>query len=200
MAITRTQKSERRRSLIQAATEAMSELGVAESRLSDIAARANISAGQVLYYFESKSDLLLQALYAIERDLRDDVLTVTRKMISTVERWDYLLATAAPSGPGDFRLLLWLEAWALAPRDEAVARRLQQLEDQWLELLLGLLEPGREAGELECDDLEGFVMRFSALMDGLTIQVVAGSSSIDRARMLEICWQVTRADLHLAPK
>jgi AcrR family transcriptional regulator len=195
MAITRVPRAQRREALVRAAVEVMAEQGVLQSRLSDIAERAGISRGHVLYYFRSKADLFLHALRAVERDLRDDVLAATADMASAAERWDYLLEVAAPTGPGDFRLYLWLEAWELAPRDPEVARQVQEMEDRWLELLTGILDHGRDTGELECDDVRDFALRFSALMDGLTIQVVVGSPHIDRARMLEICRQVAHAEL-----
>jgi len=195
VAITRVQRAERRKALLRAAMEVMAEQGVPESRLADIAARAGISPGHVLYYFESKADLFIQALRTVEQDLREDVLAATATMPSAAERWDYLLEAASPTGPGDFRLLLWLEAWELAPRDEQVARQLQRLEDQWIEMVTGILEHGRDTGELESDDLEGFVLRLSALMDGLTIQVVVGSPRVDRQKMLDICREAARTEL-----
>lgn len=173
----------------------MAEQGLSESRIADVAARVGISPGHVLYYFESKADLFLHALRTVEEDLRHDVLASTSEIKSAAGRWEYLLQAAAPTGPGDFRLLLWLEAWELAPRDEYVADQVQRLEDQWLEMLSDILRHGRDTGELEADDLESFALRFSALMDGLTIQVVMGSPHIDRRRMLEICRDVSRTEL-----
>ena len=180
---------------MRAAIEVMVEHGLAESRIADIAARAGISPGHVLYYFESKDDLFLQALGTVERDLRDDVLARTATLATGAERFGRLLELAAPTGPGDVRLLLWLEAWELAPRDAHVARQVRQMEDEWRELLTGSLRYGQDRGEFATADLDGFALRFSALMDGLTIQVVTGSHHLDRAGMLAICRDVARRDL-----
>lgn len=197
MAMVRTtsKRDARRKSLIRAAIEVIGERGLHESRLSDIGARADISPGQVLYYFESKTDLLIQALCTIEQDLNDDVSSSVKDMSSWLDRWRYLLETAVPLGPGDNRVLLWLEAWELASRDPVVSSRLRQLERNWQALLLQILETGQQSGEIECEDLAAFVVRFSALMDGLTIQVVTSSDAVNREDMLAICWQVTRAAL-----
>lgn len=192
---TREQRASRRESLVRAAIDVMAEQGMAQSRLADVANRAGISPGQVLYYFESKADLFLHALRTIEADLRRDVLAASSELRSAAERWEHLLQLAAPTGPGDFRLLLWLEAWELAPRDPYVAAQVQQLEDQWQAMVLEILRYGRERGELACDDLASFVLRFSALMDGLTIQVVVGSPHVSRETMLTICRQVAQQEL-----
>jgi AcrR family transcriptional regulator len=196
MAISGTQRAARRATLIQAAMEVMAEQGVAASRLADVGARAGISTGQVLYYFESKADLLVQALREVERTLREQVGAATNAAGSAAAKLDAFLDLAAPTGPGDFRLLLWLEAWALAPRDPAVAEQVRQLERDWHELLVGVLaavRPRRAADPA----LRAFAVRFSAMMDGLTIQVVVGSSAIDRDAMLQICRAALDAELRI---
>ena len=180
---------------MRATIEVVAEQGLAASRIADIADRARMSAGHVLYYFEGKDDLFLQALRTIERDLRDDVLDRTRAMETAAEQFEYLLDVAAPTGPGDYRLLLWLEAWERAPRDEHVRRQVQEIEDEWLALLGGIVQHGRDNGEFEVADVDAFVLRLSALMDGLTIQVVAGSPHIDRGAMIDICRDVARREL-----
>jgi AcrR family transcriptional regulator len=195
MVITSIQAEERRKTLVRAAMTVMSEQGVSQSRLADIGERAGISASQVLYYFNSKAELFIEALRAVESELRDDVIAATATMKSAAERLDYLLAAAAPHGPGDYRLLLWMDAWELAPRNPEVARQLQQLEDHWLDLLTSIFEHGIRSGELECDDLPGFVVRYSALIDGLTIQVVLGSPHVDRSGMLKICRETAQREL-----
>lgn len=194
MVTTRGQRADRREAVLRSAMEVMAEQGIVGSRLSDIAARAGISSGQVLYYFESKADLFIQALQALERELRADVLANAVQPEFT-ERYEYLLQVSTPRGAGDFRLLLWMEAWELAARDQHVAGQLQELENQWLEMLTGILAYGRDTGELEVDDLDSFTLRLSALMDGLTIQVVIGSPHIDRETMLAICRDAVRNGL-----
>jgi AcrR family transcriptional regulator len=195
VASTRQQRAARRESIVRVAIDVMAEHGLAESRIADVAARAGMSPGHVLYYFDSKADLFLHALRTVEDELRAEVLATWSEISSAAERWESLLQLAAPTGPGDFRLLLWLEAWELAPRDEYVAGQAQQLEDQWLTLLNETLRYAQDRGELECDDLEDFVLRFSALMDGLTIQVVVGSPHIDRDTMLDMCRRVSNSEL-----
>lgn len=187
-------RAERREAVLRAAMEVMAEQGIAESRLSDIATRVGISAGQVLYYFESKADLFIQALQSLERELHDDVLA-NAVQPSFTDRFEYLLQASAPTGPGDFKLLLWLEAWELAARDKRVAAQLQKLEDQSLDRLRVIVAYGVETGQLLVDDLDSFVLRLSALMDGLTIQVVIGSPYISRETMLAICRDAIRNGL-----
>jgi AcrR family transcriptional regulator len=53
---------ERRARVLEAAAAALLERGFAETRIADIAERAGMSPGHVMYYFESKERLLLEAL------------------------------------------------------------------------------------------------------------------------------------------
>ncbi|HYV15481.1 MAG TPA: TetR/AcrR family transcriptional regulator [Conexibacter sp.] len=197
MTSTSQRRLQRREALLRAAIELIGEQGLSQVRVADVAERAGISPGHVLYYFEGKADLFAQALRMVEQDLRDDYLAHAASLPTAAERWRYLIEAAAPTGPGDARLLLWLEAWELAPRDEDVAQQVHDLEQRWQTLVLDILRLGIDTGEIHTADPEGFVTRFSALMDGLTIQVVIGSTGVDREKLLAICHEIARTELGL---
>jgi AcrR family transcriptional regulator len=182
-----TGKALRREALVRAAIEVIAEKGLGGTRVADIGERSGMSAGTVLYYFDGKSDIFSRALRTIEDDLRAEAREAFESRASAVDRWRWLVEQAAPTGPGDPRMLLWLEAWERAPRDPEVSELLLELDRRWLDLLVEVVEYGRSTGEFDVADPEDFAVRFSALMDGLTLQVVAGSTTVDRARMLELC-------------
>jgi AcrR family transcriptional regulator len=182
-------KAQRRDAILDAACTVLAEQGLAATRISDVAKQVGISPGHVLYYFESKADLFMQSLRTVEDRLREDALARFEQTPSASGRWNMLLDVMSPSGPGDFKLALWLEAWEMAHRDPQVAELVAELEDRWQALQLDVLRQARADGELQVDDdadLEDFVTCFSAFFDGLTIQVVTGSRVIDRDRMLRI--------------
>jgi len=178
-------KAERREALVRAAIDVIAEKGLSGTRVADIAARSGISPGHVLYYFDGKAEIFTRALRTVEDELRDQAREAFASLASATERWDWLVDQAAPTGPGDARVLLWMEAWERAPRDPDVSALVIELERRWIALLVELIEYGRDRGEFAIDDPERFAIRFSALMDGLTLQVVAGP--LDRAQMLDIC-------------
>jgi AcrR family transcriptional regulator len=180
-------KSERREALVRAAIDVIAERGLSGTRVADVGERAGMSAGHVLYYFDGKSDIFTRALRTIEDDLRAEAHAAFESRPAAADRWRWLVEHAAPTGPGDPRMLLWVEAWERAPRDADVSALLTELDRRWLDLLVEVLEYGRSTGEFRIADAEDFAIRFSALMDGLTLQVVAGSTAMDRERMLAIC-------------
>jgi AcrR family transcriptional regulator len=180
-------KVQRRDAILDAACTVLAEQGLAATRISDVAKRVGISPGHVLYYFESKADLFMQSLRTVEDRLREETLARFAQTPTASERWNVMLDVMSPSGPGDFKLALWLEAWEMAHRDPQVAELVAELEDRWQALQLDVLRQAQAEGEIAADrDLEDFVTCFSAFFDGLTIQVVTGSRVIDRERMLEI--------------
>ena len=180
-------RSERREILVRAAIEVIAEKGLSGTRVADIGERAGMSAGHVLYYFDGKGQIFTRAWRTVEEDLRAEVREAFGSRKGARDRWEWLVRQAAPNGPGDPRILLWMEGWERAPRDPDVAALLVELEQRWIEMMIELLEYGRSTGEFAVDDAEDFAIRFSALMDGLTLQVVAGSERMDRERMLAVC-------------
>jgi AcrR family transcriptional regulator len=190
-----TTKAERRDALVRAAIDVIGERGLSGTRVADIGERAGISPGHVLYYFDGKAEIFSRALRTIEGDLRAEALAAFERRPSAADRWAWLIERSAPTGPGDSRLLLWLEAWERAPRDADVAALVAELERAWVGLLAEVVAYGKSTGEFDVEDPDEFALRFSALMDGLTIQVVTGSPTLDRARMVAICMDVSRAGL-----
>jgi AcrR family transcriptional regulator len=173
----------------------IAEKGLVGTRVADIAARAGMSAGHVLYYFEGKSDIFSRALRTIEDDLREQALAAFEELPAAADRWKWLVEQAAPTGPGDVRVLLWIEAWARAPREPDVSDVVVELDRRWIALLVELIEYGRDSGEFAIADPHEFAVRFAALMDGLTLQVVGGSQALDRERMVEICMRASVDEL-----
>jgi AcrR family transcriptional regulator len=189
---TRATKDERREALVRAAIDVIAERGLSGTRVADIGSRAGISPGHVLYYFEGKSEIFMRALRRIEEQLREEISASWATTTSAAERWQRLVELAAPTGPGDPRMLLWIQAWELAPRDAAVSALVIELDRSWIELLIGAIEHGVSSGEFAVADPREFAIRFAAMMDGLMLQVVAGSMALDRARMLELCARTTQ--------
>jgi AcrR family transcriptional regulator len=180
-------KAQRREALVRAAIDVIAEKGLSGTRVADIGARSGISPGHVLYYFDGKSEIFTRALRTIEADLREEIHASWESRPSAAERWTWLVEHAAPTGPGDPRMLLWIQAWEQAPRDPEVSELVLELDRRWIELLVEVVEYGRSTGEFTVEDPEDFATRFAALRDGLMLQVVAGSKATDRRRMLEIC-------------
>lgn len=173
---------------MQAALDVIVERGLANTRMSDIAERVGMSAGNILYYFESKDDLLMELLRWSEDLLLRRALDEFERLPSFTERLRRVTELAGPSGPSDPGWIVWLEVWSLSPHDERIGRGHAELDRRWVGFLTELVRSGQEAGEFSPDvHPEDFAVRYGAMMDGLAIKVVAGIDGMDLERLLATC-------------
>ena len=76
----------RRRAMLQAAAELISERGFGETRIADVAKRAGTSSGLVIYYFGTRDRLLVDALRFSEEAYYDTASTLLDDGKIDVER------------------------------------------------------------------------------------------------------------------
>jgi AcrR family transcriptional regulator len=196
MAKRREERQKRREALLRAALDVVVERGLANTRMSDIAERAGMSAGNILYYFESKDDLLMELLVLSEDLLLRRAIEESERLPSYAERLRRVTELAVPSGPSDPGWILWLEVWSLSPHDERIGRGHADLDRRWVGFLTDLVRSGQDAGEFSADaDPADFAVRYGAMMDGLAIKVVAGIDSMDVERLLATCNEMAVREL-----
>ena len=123
----RVNGSDRRRRVLEAALAAITERGVADVRMKDIAERSGMSPGHILYYFRSKADILLEVLQWNEDRFHEELRGALKRERTPRQRLLRAIKASVPSGAGDPHWLLWLEVWAMAPHDR------QLLENQELQ-------------------------------------------------------------------
>lgn len=189
----------RRLLVLEAALAVIAEKGLDDIRMVDIGERAGMSAGHVMYYFPTKAVLLMEALKWSEDRFLVDAKQAIEALASAGERLWRLVEMSVPSSGIDPAWILWLETWAHAPHDPAVAEFQRGVEGRWLELLAHVVREGQEAGEFPGIDVGSFVLTLSALIDGLSIRWLGGDGSFDRTQLLRICRSEIELRLGSAP-
>jgi AcrR family transcriptional regulator len=196
--VARPKLSERRRlQTLQAAVEVISERGLCDTRISDIAERAGSSPALILYYFKSKDRLLTEALAFAEDRFYLNTFHELTDVARPSERLARLIDLSCPDDGdthGDWAL--WIELWSRALRDQDAARKREALDRRWRSTIAEIVKEGQEAGEFEGNDPEGFAHRLSAMMDGLAIQVLLHDSAMTHDRMLEMCNEMVARELN----
>lgn len=195
-----TKGSAREELLIRAAARAIAELGLANVRVTDVAERAQMSAGHVTYYFPSKAELLMLAIRQSEEALLADVAAEVATVADPWERVRRLIELSASAGPGDPGWVLWFEVWSNAATDDAVARVHDELDAQWRKTLADAVRYGCQRGHFKVEDPDSAALLLSATIDGLSIQCTLGSAGVDRARLLELCLRAAEAILRPRPE
>ena len=196
----RPQELRRRVQVLEAALQVIASRGLAKTRMSDISARAGMSSGHVLYYFKTKDRVLMEALRFVEDEIHETAERELPAVAAGPKCLEALLKLNLPEGPGDPRWMLWLESWTLAPHDPQVAGLTSDLDRRWIGLLARVIREGVDAGAFACDDADAFAGRFSALFDGLAVQVVTGSHGRTPQSALRACLAAAGADLGFRPR
>ncbi len=187
--------------VLEAAVALITEAGIDQVRVAEIARRAKMSSGQVMYYFTGKEHILLEAL--AWRDHQDLVRTQTT-LAKTTGAWRQLerfIGHYLPAGPADPSWILWMEAWARAPHNRQVSQFLEELLAPWRDNLAGIVERGVQEGVFARPaTLDDFTLRFSALLDGLAVLRLRQMHQPSRKHLTELAMTTARAELAPDPR
>jgi len=190
------QSKDRHREILEAAARVITDRGLAETRISDIAERCGVSPGLILYYFESKDRLLVEALTWANDNFYLTQSRELRRMTSAREQLDHLITMSVPGLLSDSDRLdewaLWIEIWVRALRDPAMAKEREVLERRWRQSIADIVRHGRSTGEFPENgvDADELGLRIGAFIDGLAIQVLMNDTNVPPERMELACREV----------
>jgi AcrR family transcriptional regulator len=182
--------------VLQAALDLITEAGIDQVRLAEIARRASMSSGQVMYYFTSKEHILLETL--AWRDGQD--LSRTRASLATIDgAWlqlERFIGLYLPASPADPSWILWMEVWARAPHNRQVSQRLEDLLRPWRDELAAIVTRGVQEGAFTAPAaIDDFTLRFAALLDGLAILHLRQMHQPSRERLIDLAMTTARSEL-----
>jgi len=177
----------RRPQLLAAAAEVIAERGFAATRIADVAERAGTSAAGVLYWFESRDELLAEALTFAEETFAERLRARLAHLACPSER---LVALIENSVADDDDWKLWIELWTRALRDPQLADARQRLDDRWRAQIAEVVAEGQRTGDFSGPDPDRAALELSALMDGLAVQVALGDRVVTPALMRATCVEV----------
>ena len=88
----RTKEPGREQAIIDAAIAVFAEKGFHKAQIAKIAETANIAAGTIYLYFESKDDILLKTFDTVWKKLHDNLkLVINNKVLSSIEKFDLMI-------------------------------------------------------------------------------------------------------------
>jgi AcrR family transcriptional regulator len=176
----------RKPQLLAAAAEVIVERGFAATRIADVAERAGTSPAGVLYWFESRDELLAEALTFADETFAERLRARLAHLDCPSER---LVALIEGSVGGD-EWILWMELWTRALRDPELATARQRLDDRWRAQIAEVIREGQATGDFAGPDPERAALELSALMDGLAVQVALGDRAVTAPLMRATCVEV----------
>jgi AcrR family transcriptional regulator len=195
----RRRPDERPNELLEAALAVFSERGYHDASLDDVAAAAGVTKGAIYHYFDTKAELLLQAVEQhqsrgyeqLETSLPDVSAPATVRVRA-------LLRKAFTSNDDANRAILVML--------QAASREVPEIHSRWLghgplkawQLLAAIIEDGQHSGEFRRDldaDIAARVVLSGVLLQVLWQKYAPGvpGLAVDRDRLID-----SAADLLLA--
>jgi AcrR family transcriptional regulator len=191
----------RREQMLRAAAELIGERGFSETRIADVARRAGASPALVIYYFATKDQLLTEALRFSEEAFYSTVTAELETLRTARERLELLVrTTCVPQGEGEVPGAwgLWFDLWAQAFRHPEIAKDRIELDQRWRDTIATVVRDGQASGEIGGVDADAFAITFSALIDGLSIQVALRDPVVDPDRAFAIAMAFAASELDVA--
>lgn len=159
--------SERREQIIEAAVATFVRLGLSDARMEDIAAEAGLSKGTLYLYFDSKDALtgaILESVLARELAEARRLLETER---SATEKLEALIDIIVEDSVDLLPLLpLYFELLSMSLRQETVREVLQQPFNDYLEIVMAVVEQGKAEGEFRDVDSKAAALALGTLIDG----------------------------------
>jgi AcrR family transcriptional regulator len=192
-----TENNEARRvEMLRASAALICERGFGDTRIADVAKRAGVSSALVIYYFGTRDRLLVDALrHSVESfyGAAENTLAETpslRDRLSLLIKWACVPA-ADNEIPGAWGL--WFDLWAQAFRHDEVRAARIELDARWRKMIIDTVE----SAEVDKDvDVSRFALEFSALLDGLSVQVALQDPEIDSGVAYDIAMRFAERELN----
>lgn len=200
MSGTTTRSRDRHQEIVEAAARVITERGLAETRIADVAEQAGVSPGLILYYFESKDRLLAEALTYANDQFYLRMSREIRRIRSAKEQLRRLVDLSVPGYLPEYGRLdewaLWIEVWVRALRDAEMARDREALDQRWRNQISEIIRAGQASGEFTSTaPADELALRLACLIDGLAIQVVMNDPQVTPERMHRTCMEVAANEL-----
>ena len=177
---------ERRRRILAAAVDVLTEKGFAGTRIADVAAAAGTSPALVVYHFGTLDGALAEALASVEDAYYADVEAALGPDAGAIERLRTVAGLGSETGPAVGSWALWMEVWVRALHDGQARALSRALDARWKQTLRSVVDDGVWEGVFTCPDPVATVLRLAALMDGLAVQVALRDPEVTVTRMTEL--------------
>lgn len=167
----RKSPAERAAEITDAARDLALEHGLSAVTLRGIAARIDVAPALVAHY-EPNMDALIAATFAtIVAAEIEEVDELLASLPTPTARIAVLIDTLL-DGTRDDVTVVWVEAWGLGRRNDALAASVREQMDAWQEVVQGVIEAGVASGEFETPDAASVAWQLLGMIDGLNAQAL----------------------------
>ncbi|MBH5319127.1 TetR/AcrR family transcriptional regulator [Paenibacillus sp. GSMTC-2017] len=170
----RQQREERRKQIMDAARYVFTKRGVAATKISDIAAQAGLSHGNVYNYFESKEQLLVTLVVQGQHGYSSILQEMHRQPGDSIHKLRWLLVTFLNLGQVDSNYWIVLQAQATDVLPQAMKAEITANMMANRRLLIDLVEEGQKEGTIAIWDAEELTTIFITAFHNLALWEIRG--------------------------
>ncbi|GGI07015.1 TetR/AcrR family transcriptional regulator [Egicoccus halophilus] len=184
----------RREQILGATCEVAAEVGFRSLRVTDVAQRVGCSSGTVHYYFATKRALIRAAF---EHNFQASLARRAAILDSdgdAVVRLRSLIASYLPESPVTVEAWkVWAELWVGALHDPDLRELNDVVYGAWRSRVAEIIAEGQRDGTMQPGDPQVLANAVIGLIDGLSIQVLLESRSLDVLHVHEVCDLILRS-------
>ncbi len=163
--------TERAAEIAEAARELALERGLSAISLRSVAARVGVASGLVAHYQPNVDALVAGTFSTIVAAETAEVATLLARLPDPPQRLALLLDTLLDGGRLDVTAV-WVEAWSLGRRNEALAASVREQMDAWQSVLQEVVDAGVAAGSFDTADAASVAWQILGMIDGLNAQAL----------------------------
>jgi AcrR family transcriptional regulator len=183
----RALSGEKAEDILRAARRVLGRKGYAGATINEVAREAGVSRGLLHYYFKSKEDMLARVIReTVEATARmaEDLFKQSRDARELTRNLVQAMQTFAESDP-DFSSIFF-ESWGLTRQSERVDQDLRDLYHKFVEAVRSGLEDAARRWVIPFPaDLQGSAMVITAILDGMSFQIMAMPELLERPGLWE---------------
>jgi len=178
--------ADRKTEILEATCRVIAREGADGLRMGTVAREAGVSSALLHYYFDTRADLLMQAFEHADvkaDEAAEQAIADIPTGLGRLQRLLLIYAGADTVFRDDW--VLWVEMWRSSIFDERLAESVRRSSAGWIEQIQGLIEQARDEGAVRADiNVEDATQRLAAVVDGLGLQVLSGTTTHERAAEL----------------
>ncbi len=183
---------------LEAAAILIADRGYHSVRISDIAAVCGTSTGAVHYHFPGKEDVLTYALQHCVEQAFSRQSKELRAQPDAKRRMLTLIELQLPKR-GQLRRewSVWLQFWTKTALQPELRANHNEFYSRWTHTVCHTVLRGQSEGIFRDIDAAAFALRFTALTDGLGVQVLTGIPGVTVDTMRQQLTELLERDLFL---
>jgi len=191
---------QRRTQIIEVTAGLIARRGIHNVRVADIARQCGTSTGTIHYHFPSKVETLRAALGYYADRLYERLDQEFAQADDSRDKLRRLVEVQLPTTDDDVaEWSIWIQSWTEAVLHPELRAEQGRVYGRWLTTVVDLVRAAQREGHGRDADAHALASRFTALVDGLAIQVLSGTGEMTASRMRELLLDAFEPYIRLRP-